>query len=118
MTEHGPPKLSLPSTLQVLRRRLRVVLLCLALVPATALALSLLQTKEYTATASLLFRDPGFAQQLFGSSVGNQPKDPAREAATNVELVSLAEVARRTARKLGNGLTATDVSAMIEVEAQ
>jgi len=118
MTEHGPVDLSLPNLLHALRRRLGVLFLCLLLTPAAALAVSLLQEKEYTAKASLLFRDPQFDQKLFGSTFVQESNDPAREAATNVELVSLEEVAARTARRLGRGLTGEDVSDAIEVEAE
>ena len=118
MTEHEPGGLSLPNLLQALRRRLGVLVLCLVLTPAAALAVSLLQEKQYTATASLLFRDPQFDQKLFGSTFVQESQDPAREAATNVELVSLEEVADRTARRLGRGLSGEDVSEATEVEAE
>jgi capsular exopolysaccharide synthesis family protein len=79
---------------------------------------SLLQTKEYTADASLLFRDPGFDQRLFGSSVDQTP-DPTREAATNITLVSLKAVAERTAATLaGSGLSADEISNKVSVESQ
>jgi capsular polysaccharide biosynthesis protein len=102
----------------VVRRRLGVVFLCLLLTPAAALAVSLLQEKEYIAKASLLFRDPQFDQKLFGSTFVEESNDPAREAATNVELVSFEEVADRTARRLGRGLSGEDVSDATEVEAE
>jgi tyrosine-protein kinase len=118
MTEHEPAGLSLPDLLAMLRRRLGVILLCLLLTPAAALGVSLLQDKEYTANASLLFRDPQFDQKLFGSTFVQESKDPTREAATNVELVSLEEVAARTARRLGRGLSGEDVSDAVKVEAE
>jgi capsular exopolysaccharide synthesis family protein len=95
-----------------------VFLLCVLLAPTAALAVSLLQEKVYTAKASLLFRDPQFDQKLFGSTFVQESQDPAREAATNVELVSLEEVAARTARRLGRGFSGDDVSDAIEVEAE
>jgi tyrosine-protein kinase len=94
-TTHG-----LPTALKVLRRRLLVVVLCSVAAAGAALAFSLSQQKEYTASASLLFRDPGFDQKLFGSQVFESSSDPARQAATNVKLVSLDTVAERTARRL------------------
>lgn len=118
MTEQQPVGLSFPNLLQALRRRLGVIFLCLLLTPAAALAVSLLQEKEYTAKASLLFRDPQFDQKLFGSTFVEESNDPAREAATNVELVSFEEVADRTARRLGRGLSGEDVSDATEVEAE
>jgi succinoglycan biosynthesis transport protein ExoP len=86
--------------LRSLRRRIGVIVLCCVLVPASAFAFSQSQTKQYTASASLLFRDPGFDQKLFGSQAFAPSQDPAREAATNVKLVSLDVVAQRTARRL------------------
>ena len=64
----------------------------MVLVPAAALAFSLRTPKTYTATATLLFRDPGFDQKLFGSSVQPPSQDPNREAATNLKLVSLPRI--------------------------
>src|SRR4051812_16211135 len=88
------------SLLSSVRRRIGVVLLCLVIVPAAALALSLTEQKQYSASASLLFRDPQFDQKLFGSTVVSSPTDPTREAATNVQLVSLQIVSQRTAAAL------------------
>jgi uncharacterized protein involved in exopolysaccharide biosynthesis len=46
-------RLGLRAGLVVLRRRLWVLLICALLVPASALAVSLVQDKQYTATTSL-----------------------------------------------------------------
>lgn len=90
-----------PSTIaRALRRRIRIVLLCALVLPGAALALSLSQEKQYSASASLLFRDPQLDQKLFGSTFLAPSKDPDREAATNVELVSLGVVAKRTENRL------------------
>lgn len=88
-------------TLSVLRRRAPVVLACLLLSPLAAFLISNQQEKQYSASASLLFRDPGFDQKLFGSSILDRSSDPDREAATNVRLVSLDVVASRAGRRLG-----------------
>lgn len=104
--------------LGVLRRRILVILGCVVLVAGAALGFSLLQTKEYSATASLLFRDPGFDQKLFGSQAFNST-DPVREAATNLNLVSLDAVADLTAEELTvDDLSGDEVSDMITVETQ
>lgn len=108
-----------PRTLfAVARRRIYVVIACAVLVPATALGWSLGQTKEYTATAQLLFRDPGFDQKLFGSTLAEPSQDPQRQAATNVLLVSNRRVAERTARAYGRGLTSGAVVSKREVTAE
>lgn len=77
-----------------------MIALCCILVPLFAFGLSKSQTNEYTASASLLFRDAGFDQKLFGAQTFERSTDPDREAATNVQLVSLDTVAERTARRV------------------
>ncbi|MDQ3849458.1 MAG: polysaccharide biosynthesis tyrosine autokinase [Actinomycetota bacterium] len=78
-----------------------MIVLSIAVLSGSALALSLSQQKQYTATASLLFRDPRFDEKIFGSAVFQPSVDPEREAQTNVRLVQLDQVAERTARALG-----------------
>jgi polysaccharide biosynthesis transport protein len=87
--------------LRALRRRRGLIILCTILIPLAALGLSLAQDKQWKASASLLFRDPQFAQQLFGSMFSSNSNDPQRAAATNLDLVSSEEVANRAARRLG-----------------
>src|SRR4051812_42236295 len=95
--------------LKVLRRRMAIILVCACAVPAGALVFSLFQENQYSTSASLLFRDPQFDQKLFGNTVVPANVDPSREAATNVELVSLDVVAERTAHQIGGGLTGSEV---------
>jgi succinoglycan biosynthesis transport protein ExoP len=113
--QHGQETAPLLQVLQTLRRRIGVVLLCLVLVPAAALAISLAQQKVYSASASLLFRDPQLDQKLFGSTVFSTPTDPAREAATNAKLASLDVVGARTAKAIGGRLSPAEVSSKIAV---
>src|SRR4051812_20233080 len=96
---------SLQKALHMLRRRVVLIVLCAAVVPGAAIAFSLLSDKQYTAKATLLFRDPQLDQKLFGSSFVQQNTDEAREAATNLELVSLDVVAARTVHALGRSFT-------------
>src|SRR5947209_2829131 len=103
------------SFLRVLRRRLAVVIVCAVLVPAAALAYSASQTKQYSTSASLLFRDPQFDQKLFGSTIFAPTTDPAREQATNVTLVSLDVVAARTSRALHRSRSAEEVKSQVQV---
>lgn len=105
----------IPAVLRTLRRRIGIVVLCSILVPASAFAFSTTRQKQYTASASLLFRDPGFDQKLFGSQVLQSSTDPTRAAATNVRLASLDVVAERTAKRLPN---AGDVRSHVAVEAE
>ena len=112
--------MSEPDTRRILAglfRRAPLIVACTLLTAGAALVFSLLQTKQYTADASLLFRDPGFDQRLFGSSVAAAP-DPTREAATNITLVSLEAVADRTAAALGGGLTGDEISNKVSVQSE
>jgi succinoglycan biosynthesis transport protein ExoP len=104
------------AVLRMLRRRIGVVLLCAVLLPAAALAFSLSQEKEYSATASLLFRDPQLDQKLFGSTVFPPSNDANREAATNAKLASLEVVSARTSKALGGTLAPGDIVGKILVE--
>jgi capsular exopolysaccharide synthesis family protein len=104
--------------LAALRRRRLVIAACTLIAAATALGLSLLQDERYSASASLLFRDPGLDQKLFGSTYLPPSRDPDREAATNVELVSLRVVSERAARRLGPGVDADAVRSRIDIHAR
>src|SRR5436305_9134175 len=101
--------------LRMLRNRWKIVLACAIILPAAALAFSLAQQKQYSASASLLFRDPQFDQKLFGSTVFAPNTDPNREAATNVKLVSLEVVAARTAKALRGRVDPGTISSEVSV---
>lgn len=106
----------LRKTLRVLRARIWLIAFCGVVAGGAALVFSELQEKQYSAESSLLFRDPGFDQRLFGSSSVQPYQDPAREAATNVRLASLDAVADRTADDLDGRVDGGAVSAMLDVE--
>lgn len=116
----GMEESALRDFLRMLRRRLPIVVLVVALFAGGALAFSLWTEKKYTATAKLLFRDPGFDQKLFGGSGALAPsQDPAREAATNVGLVGLDTIAARASNVLGNArLTPPEILDKVDVIAQ
>ncbi|MBA3866211.1 MAG: hypothetical protein H0X42_07685 [Solirubrobacterales bacterium] len=100
----------LEQALRIVRRRKWVVLQATIAVPLIALALSLHQPKEYTATATLLFRAPPVAL-----AEGTGVVDPTREAATNGQLVALPVVAEEAERILGNGTDAGTIFSSILV---
>lgn len=103
--------------LRVLRRRLPLILLCVAVVAGAAFAFSKQQTKEYTATASLDFGGTNaFAQRILGLTPSGSSSQVV-EQASNVELVSLGDTATRTARLLGAGTTAAEVRSSIATAA-
>ena len=64
--------------LAILRRNWALLLTCLIVVPGAALVFSLAQEKEYTATASLLFRDPGLDDKLFGAAARERGRSTRR----------------------------------------
>jgi polysaccharide biosynthesis transport protein len=109
--------LSLRALVAMLRRRLLVVLICAIGVPAFALVYSALQEEQYTAEAFLLFRDPALDQKLFGSTFLQPSRDPDREAATNLRLVSLDAVAARTAQATPGDLRADEIAQKVDVAA-
>jgi capsular exopolysaccharide synthesis family protein len=112
--EQGSRQADLDRVLGILRRRAGLIALCFVVVAAAAFGLSELQTKQYSASASLLFRNPGFAEELFGTSTVNSSLDPAREAATNQWLVGLKVVGKRTSEHLPS-LSPKEVSNMVSV---
>jgi succinoglycan biosynthesis transport protein ExoP len=110
---------TLQRVIPIIRRNLGLILLCVVLAPAAALALSLVQSKEYTASSSLLFRDPGLDTKFTGTPFFREGEDEARLAATNLRLVSLDSIATLTARRIGNpGFTREDVSKAVDVAAE
>ena len=87
---------SFEQVIVILRRRWKIIVACVLLVAAGSVGFSLLQRSEYTASASLLFRNTQFDQELFGSNFATGTAvDPTRDAATNIDLVSLPTVAAR-----------------------
>ena len=114
--ERDAQQSDLGGVIAVLRRRAGLIVLCVVIATVGAVGFSLLQEKQYSASASLLFRNPGFAESLFGNSVTTPATDPTREAATNEKLVGLEIVAKRTSERL-QGLTPEEVSGMVSVSA-
>ncbi len=113
----GADQTELQRRLALLRRRWPILVVAMLLVAASAYTFSRTRPKEYSTSATLLFRDPGFDSQLFGTTIQPTNQDPARAAATNVGLVSLRVVADRTASALGQ-LTGEQVSRLVSASAQ
>jgi capsular exopolysaccharide synthesis family protein len=91
--------------LQIVRRRLWVVFLVTALVPAGSLAFSLRQERLYQAAADVLLKPPDIAASFAGIQVPYQ--DPDRFAQTQVDLATIpAIVDRVVAAAHVQGLTA------------
>ena len=95
-----------------------VIVVSVLLISGLAFGYSKAQTKQYDATASLLFRDSEFDQKLFGSTFFSPSRDPDREAVTNTMLAGFDVVARRAAARLGKSLTPKQLSDMVTVAAE
>jgi polysaccharide biosynthesis transport protein len=80
--------------LSVLWRRRLVLIATIVVSVIVATGLSLRSPKEYSSSAQLLFRDPGFAQALFGNnlfSTGQQ--EPQRTTQTSIDVLTSRNVA-------------------------
>ena len=96
--------LSLQRTLLLLRRRVHWIVLCFVLATGVAFGISKLQTKKYTATASLNFSQTSQAAELAG--LGSQSSASQQSIQdTNVLLLEIGDVAPKSARQIGHGLT-------------
>lgn len=101
---------------RVVRERWWLVALTTFVCAGVALVISLNQPREYEASASLLFRNPGFSSALFGSSVFEPSLDPARESTTNLQLVKSRAVAAAVRSKLDLNTRPSDLLEDVEVE--
>ena len=72
------PHRELERAIKIVRRRAGLIALCGVGLAVVALGFSLSQPKEYSATASLLFRNPGFADELFGTIPSQMNPEPAQ----------------------------------------
>lgn len=103
--------------LAIVRRRAWIVIIAMML----GLALSGLYvaeaTKQYTATAALLFNNEQTAQQAAGVQAVVDPSEQSQQD-TNVELLGIGDLAARTASSLGHGLTPLDVKNSVSIEPQ
>lgn len=96
---------ALEYALRVLRRRKLVVLFALISVPVAAFLFSATKTKQYTASATLLFE----------SSNETGLSEAPREAATNEALAALPDVAVKAAKQLGQDSNLDEVFGSVEV---
>lgn len=109
--------LSLEQIAGLLRRRAPWILLCLVLVTAAAYGFSKHQTRQYTATTSLVFSNNQLGQQVSGLAVASSTSQQALQN-TNLKLVKLGDMAAKTAAVLGGGLTRQKVSASLSVSGE
>jgi succinoglycan biosynthesis transport protein ExoP len=117
VTDTEQTTFSFEQILGVLRRRAPVILLCVVLVAGTAFAFSKRQTKQYSATASLVFGNDQLSQQVAGLPVASTNNQQAQQN-TNLRLVQLGDMAAKTATTLGHGLTKARISEALRVSAE
>lgn len=103
--------------LKALRRRGWLLALCVVLGGGAAYMHAHGQPREYESIASVLFQASNVDSELFGLAP-TRSSDPARDAATNLSLVTQPAVAARTAGALGAPATASTVSAAIQPTAR
>ncbi|MGD0453274.1 MAG: polysaccharide biosynthesis tyrosine autokinase [Solirubrobacteraceae bacterium] len=83
------PTVSPFELLSILWRRKLIVTVVFVISFGAATALSLRSPKQYSSSAQLLFREPGFAQALFGSGLyQSATEEPQRTTQTNVDIVT------------------------------
>ena len=111
------PSLTIVQVLQLARRRAPLVLACFVLTTVAAFLWSKQQQKEYTATASILFRSSTENQQAAGVQVV-VPVDPQAETDTNLKLATLPRIAASTAAALGNRMSPGSIRDAISVTPQ
>lgn len=110
--------LNFERTLRVLGRRMPLILLCVVLATLAAFSFSKHQVKKYTATASLVFNSNQLSEQVAGLQAVGNGGSQAPQQQTNLKLVQLGDMAEKTARKLGQGLTKNGVQEAVSVSAQ
>lgn len=101
--------------LRVLRRYVPLIVLCAVLLAGAAFVLSVQQSKQYTATALLVFDNNELDQQAAGLAVGGSGGQRAQQS-TNVKLLELAETASQTASFVG--LSEQQIEESVHVSAQ
>jgi tyrosine-protein kinase len=102
--------------LKVVRRRWVVLVAMVGLTMAAALVLSLTQTKQYDATAKLLFRSQEPINALLGQS--SSPDDPERQTNTEIGLIKLETVGDAARRALGTSMSTSKLLDSITTEAE
>ena len=106
----------LRALLGVLGRRAPVIVLAVVVGVVGGLVFSYSQEKRFESTAGLLFRPLLLDAQVTGLPLQAPGRDPQREAATNLALVSLNEVRTRAAARLGPGYTPERIEEDVEIE--
>jgi succinoglycan biosynthesis transport protein ExoP len=110
-----PDQWDVPMLATILRRRARSIALLALVAMAAALAFSLLQTRQYTATAGVLFRQQNLDQTLLGTSALPPSSDPTRQASTDLTLASLPTIAEQAGKAIVPSLSREQVQRKISI---
>src|SRR3954451_9244464 len=100
------------AALRILRRHAVLIAIAIVFTGGVAYAYAAGKEKEYTASASILFRDP--STEITGTG-GSDFADPQRVAATNQELLSLAVVAEAASKRLHGRIGAQAIASAVTV---
>jgi uncharacterized protein involved in exopolysaccharide biosynthesis len=95
-------------------KRVAVVVLAGLLFGAVFLGVAATKQSQYSATATLLLRNPTAAEALFGTGAPASAQNIERELATNEELVELRSVASRTAKR-SKGISTSEIEDMVDI---
>lgn len=98
---NGTDASPLRAYIMVLRRRKRVVLECVLIVPLIALLVSHFQTAKYQSSAEVLLNRTDIAQALTGIQDPAAAQAPERLAATQAELARVPTIAQRALNSVG-----------------
>jgi succinoglycan biosynthesis transport protein ExoP len=106
-----------PMLAKILRRRVKSIALLAVVAMAAALTFSLAQTREYTSTSQILFRQQNVDQALLGTAALPPSSDPTRQASTNQALLSLPTIAEQAGAALTPALSRVEVQSKISISA-
>jgi capsular exopolysaccharide synthesis family protein len=111
------PTVSPFELLAVVWRRKLIVGLVLILAVGAAVVLSKQATKQYSSSAQLLFRDPGFVGALFKSSnLFQGGADPKRDLQTEIDVVHSTNVAVEAKHILHTNATTSDLLGSVNIQ--
>jgi len=113
----SPGEQPLGRTLLVLRERWLVIIAAGLIAAVSAYLAASSATKEYKATATLLFRSSQLGEAIGGTQVFSSSLDPNRDLATDLALVKSKQVAAAVKQSLHSSLTVDQLLNKIDVTA-
>ena len=115
--DFAPTENLLDQTLRTFRERWYVILICAAACTAGAIVLAATSPKEYTATATLLFRNSQIGNAIGGTQIFSPSLDPTRDLTTDLSLVTSTAVTQAVKASLHTKLTINDIQSEMSVSA-